>query len=166
MQLPTHLIAGILIQFALSVLIPAPEWLLILLIIGISFTSHFIIDAVSKFTYHPPQRVNDNFWLAWHLFIYAFGIFIIAIFFWNFVLGMFFANLVDIWDWHILRNVANRKNEPDWGKRFYLHPITDKIRSKFFFWIPNWNYNRLGIVPELILYLSWFIVIIFYLSGM
>jgi hypothetical protein len=82
---------------------------------------------------------------------------------WKFALGMLFANLVDIWDWLILRNVAHRRKEPEWGKRFYLHPIVDKIRSKFCFWLPNWNHNRFGIFPELILYLFWVIVMISYL---
>jgi hypothetical protein len=41
--------------------------------------------------------------------------------------------------------------QPDWGKKYYLHPLADRIRSKLFFWLPNLSYNRNGILPELIL---------------
>ncbi|MFX0125709.1 MAG: hypothetical protein ACFFAE_18945, partial [Candidatus Hodarchaeota archaeon] len=63
--------------------------------------------------------------------------------------------LPDLWDWYTLRNIASRKNQPDWGRRYYLHPIADKIRQIFFLWMPNLNYKRVGILPELSLIIIW-----------
>lgn len=155
MQLPTHLIAGIVIQYLINTMIPTPTWLSVILIIITAFCSHFLLDALAKSTYHPPERIHDNFWLTWHLFVYLTGFVIIGLFIWEFWLGMLFANLPDLWDWYTLRNIASRKNQPEWGRRYYLHPIANKIRQIFFSWMPNLNHNRVGILPELSLIVLW-----------
>ncbi len=162
MQLPTHLIAGILIQYIISIIIPTPTWLSVLLVIIIAFCSHFFLDALSRSTYHPPERIHDNFWLMWHIFVYLTGLGIIILHFWNYWLGMLFANLPDLWDWYTLRNIASRKNNPDWAKQYYLHPIADKVRSSLFMWMPNLIYKRTGIIPELILIILWFVILFFF----
>ncbi len=162
MQLPTHLIAGILIQFIITALFPSSTWFSILLIIIISFCSHFLLDATAKFTYHPSERIHDNFWLAWHIFVYLTGFTIIIIFFQIYWLGMLFANLPDIWDWYTLRNIASKKNEPEWGEKYYLHPIANKVRTVLFSRLPNFNHTKAGILPELLLIISWFIFIFFF----
>lgn len=161
LQLPTHLIVGILIQYAISSYFPTPEWLSVTLIIVFAFFSHFFVDAAAKITYHPPERINDNFWLIWHVFLLSLGIIIILVFMWKYALGMLFANLVDIWDWFTIRKIANRKGQPEWGKRYYLHPIADKIRATFFYWLPNMSYKRIGILPETILFVVWFTFVLF-----
>ncbi|MFX0122457.1 MAG: hypothetical protein ACFFAE_02385 [Candidatus Hodarchaeota archaeon] len=155
MQLPTHLIAGIVIQFMINAIIPTPTWFSIISIVIIAFCSHFLLDALAKVTYHPPERIYDNFWLTWHLFVYLIGFVIIGLFFWRYWLGMLFANLPDLWDWYTLRNIASHKNQPDWGRRYYLHPIEEKLRQIFFSWMPNLNYNKVGILPELSLIVLW-----------
>ncbi|MFX0209065.1 MAG: hypothetical protein ACFFDT_23985 [Candidatus Hodarchaeota archaeon] len=160
MQLPTHLIVGILIQFLINAIIPTPTLLSMILIMICAFGSHFLLDPIAKSTYHPPQRIHDNFWLTWHVFVYLIGFVIIGLFIWDYWLGMIFANLPDLWDWYTLRNIASRKNQLDWGKRYYLHPIVDKIREKLFFWLPNLNYQRVGILPELSLIILWFGIMI------
>lgn len=155
MQLPTHLIAGIFIQYLINTMIPTPTWLSVILIVIIAFCSHFLLDALAKSTYHPPERIHDNFWLTWHIFVYLIGFVIIGLFISEFWLGMLFANLPDLWDWYTLRNIASRKNQPEWGKRYYLHPIANKIRHIFFSWMPNLNHNRVGILPELSFIVLW-----------
>ena len=155
MQLPTHLIVGILIQYVIITIIPTPTWLSMILLIICALCSHFFLDALATSTYHPPERIHDNFWLTWHIFVYLIGFVIIGLFIWDYWLGMIFANLPDLWDWIILRNVASRKNQPDWGKKYYLHPISDRIREWFFFWLPNLSYQRVGILPELGLIILW-----------
>ncbi|MHA2225460.1 MAG: hypothetical protein ACXAC8_09670 [Candidatus Hodarchaeales archaeon] len=160
MQLPTHLIAGIVIQSVVNSLIPTPDWRSVLLVIIIAFFSHFIFDALARITYHPPERIDDIFWLGWHSFVYLSGFVILLMFFGEFWLGMLFANIVDLWDWYFLRKIASRKQQPDWGKKFYIHQFVDKIRSTFFLWLPNLTYDRKGILPELTLIISWFSIIL------
>lgn len=162
MQFPTHLIAGITIQFILMTFIPTPLWLTGSVIILVSLSSHFILDTLAKSTYHPPQRIYDNFWLAWHIFAYGTGFIIIFLFVWKYWLGMLFAILPDLWDWYTLRRIATKKNQPDWGKKFYIHPVVGKIRSHFFSWLPDLSYNRKGILPELFIVILWFIIIVIY----
>jgi hypothetical protein len=160
LQLPTHLIVGIVIQAVLTYYFLIPEWLSVFLTIIMAFFSHFLVDAIAKITYHPPDRIDDNFWLIWHVFLLLFGIVILLVFMWKYAIGMLFANLVDIWDWLTLRKIARRKGQPEWGKQYYLHPFANKIRSTFFFWLPNLSHNRVGILPEVLLYLSWIFLLI------
>lgn len=161
MQLPTHLIAGILIQITISELIRTPTWVSFSLVAIITFCSHFLLDPIARITYHPPERIHENFWLTWHIFVYITGFIIIGLFIWNYWLGMLFAYLPDLWDWYILRNIASRKNQPDWGKKYYLHPISTKIRNSFFSWLPDLTLEQIGILPELSLIVLWFSIIVF-----
>ncbi|MHA1207246.1 MAG: hypothetical protein ACTSSO_06725 [Candidatus Hodarchaeales archaeon] len=156
MQLPTHVLAGIFIQFFVLQFFQDTTWLIILIVIILGFCSHFFIDALAKITYHPPVRQPGNFWLGWHLFVYIFGLFLIIIYFQTYFIGMLAANFVDIWDWLILRNYAKRKNQPDWGKRYYLHPNADRIRQLLFSKLPNLSHTKLGVLPEASLYFGWF----------
>ncbi|UCG03268.1 MAG: hypothetical protein JSW11_04605 [Candidatus Heimdallarchaeota archaeon] len=155
MQLPTHLIAGIIVQFTIYAIIPPSNWFSAILVVVIAFSSHFLLDALARFTYHPPERIHDNFWLTWHIFVYLIGFVIIGLCIWEYWLGMLFANLPDLWDWYTLRNIASRKSQPDWGKSYYLHPIADKIRQLVFLRMPDLTYKRVGILPELSLIVLW-----------
>ena len=155
MQLPTHVLAGIFIQFFVLQFFQEATWLAFLVVIILGFCSHFFIDALAKITYHPPVRQPGAFWLRWHLFVYTFGFFLIIIYLQTYFIGMLAANFVDIWDWLFLRNYSNRKNQPDWGKRYYLHPIADRIRRLLFSKLPNLNHTKLGVLPESSLYFVW-----------
>ncbi len=150
MQLPIHIIAGILIQLFITGLIPNPPLLSFILVAIFALGSHFLLDALAKSTYHPPERIDDNFWLAWHIFSYGIGIIFLLLFIWEFWLGILFANLPDILDWYTLRNIATFRKKPF---KPYMHPIVQKIRSIYFHWLPDLTYNRLGILPELIVIL-------------
>ncbi|MHA1225801.1 MAG: hypothetical protein ACTSPV_03585 [Candidatus Hodarchaeales archaeon] len=162
MQLPIHLIAGIMVQLGINALVPPDNILNPILIIILAFGSHFILDPIAKVTYHPSERIDDNFWLYWHMFVFVAGFLIMAVFIWKYFLGMFFANLVDIWDWLFLRETAKRKGDLNWGKKYYLHQIADIIRAKFFSWLPSLNYNRYGILPELVFILVWAIFVVLF----
>ena len=68
---------------------------------------------------------------------------------------MVFANIMDIWDWFILRPIQNRKIkknlESEWMDKYYFHRIVDWFREKFLGWLPEWNYKRAGILFEVLL---------------
>ena len=152
MQLPTHIIAGILIQELITSYIHIDALLKIVLIIITCFLSHFLLDPIAILTYHPPQREHTNFWLYWHLFVYGAGLVLLIIFFNPYWLGMVSANAVDLWDWYFLRPYGNRTGKPDLQKKYGLHFIADRIRKPLVkLGIPNLSHKKIGIIPELIL---------------
>jgi hypothetical protein len=159
MQLPTHVLAGILIQILVLNFIPTPTWLSALIIIIFAFFSHFILDILAEMTYHPAARQPGQFWLIWHVFVYALGVILILIYLNPFWLGIIAANLVDLWDWYILRNYANYRNDPTIGKDYYLHKFKDRFQQKYFSKLPNFRHSKLGILPELIIYCGWFLIV-------
>ena len=152
MNLQTHILAGILIQiFCLRVFIFPFD---ILLTILFAFLSHFIIDAFVLITYHTsePQK-GDLFWISWQIISYGSGT-ILILFFLPYALGMLFANLIDIIDWLILREfyrIKFKNEEREWNKNYIFHNIIEKIRKYTLFWLPNWNFKRKGIIPEIII---------------
>ncbi len=158
-QAVTHFLTGILIQIICFIYFPIP--LAILLTIILAILSHFIVDSAAKATYHTsePHR-DDKFWVAW-MYIsmgitMAFVIWVIVIrMFWFFFLGGFFSILVDIIDWGIIRTIQNkRKNNQKsyWEQGHFFHILIDKIRDKMppFSWLPNWNYEKKGVIVEII----------------
>ncbi|MHA1799660.1 MAG: hypothetical protein ACTSVY_14530 [Candidatus Helarchaeota archaeon] len=149
MQAMTHFTVGIIIQLLLIQMI-FPFGLLLTIII--CFFSHFLIDAVAKITYHPPEaKLDDKFWIIYHVILFAIGAFIL-VWFWNpFWLAMFFATLVDIWDWVFIRGVRYFKKDQNWLEKYRIHPLIDRFRKKCFYWLPNWNEKRIGIMPEILL---------------
>ena len=161
MQTPTHLITGVIIQFVVLQFFPTFDWLAIILVVGLAFFSHFFVDALAKITYHPPVREPGRFWLIWHGFVYMVAFLLIMLYAIEYFIGMLAANLVDIWDWLFLRNYANHRNQPDWGKQYYLHPLADRIRQLLFKKLPNLNHSRVGIIPELLLFAGWAIIYLF-----
>lgn len=169
MEAITHILTGVLIQILCFQYIPFPYN--IILTILLAFFSHFLIDALAKITYHTPDaRWDDTFWVIWHIIIFASSILVAIWFFIPYWLGLLSANLVDIWDWLILRNMQKIKESPEnesskekWGHQYFIHPLIDTFRTKLFFWLPNWNYKKRGILPELMLIASLLIIIIFML---
>jgi hypothetical protein len=82
-----------------------------------------------------------------------------------FWLGIIFANLIDFWDWFILRPLQNRKRkkvpETNWGEKYYFHRIVDATRNKLLYWLPKWNYKKAGILIEILIIVVLVILIIF-----
>ncbi|MGQ4874883.1 MAG: hypothetical protein ACP6IY_12525 [Promethearchaeia archaeon] len=172
MEAITHILTGIIIQILCFIYFVFPiNWFMTAIL---AFFSHFLIDTLAKITYHTPEpHKEDKFWVIWHIITIALIFIVIAIFFFInvlliafFLYGAFFANLVDIWDWMILRPKHNKfkKENPNgkfWGEKLYIHPIIDWIREKPFFFLPNWNEKKKGVIFE-ILTLTILSLLIFY----
>ncbi|MHA2005820.1 MAG: hypothetical protein ACXABO_07700 [Promethearchaeota archaeon] len=164
MEMITHNLIAVIIQILCFKFLFFP--LNIILTIIFAFLSHIISDSIAIITYHTPEvQKGDTFWITWHIIIYLLSIFSIIIFipFW---LALVFANVMDIWDWFILRPIQNikKKTHTDsiWGDKYYFHPIIDKFRDKFFYWLPKWNYEKGGVLIEIcvIIMLVIFIIIL------
>lgn len=136
-----------------------------------AFLSHFVVDSFAKVTYHTPEpHRDDKFWVTWGIvstiITIALVIWVLIIgMFWFFFLGGFFSVLVDIVDWGILRPYQNKKNKGDqksiWEQGYFFHTVIDIIREKVppFSWLPNWNYERKGVVPEIIIIIILWILV-------
>ena len=153
MEAITHILTGVLIQVLCYKYLVFPLNFLFTMLFA--FLSHFIIDTLAKITYHTPVALKDDkFWVIWHLVTLISAVSIGIIFFIPYVLGGLFANLVDIWDWGILRPIQKKKKkenpESKWGEGFFIHPIIDWIRDKPFSWLPNWNYKKQAVIVEII----------------
>lgn len=160
----THFLTGVLIQILFFMYFKFPFNILFTMVFA--FLSHFLIDALAKITYHTPEALKgDKFWIIWHIIIYSGSLIILIIFFIPYWLGMLFAKIVDIWDWIILRPIQNKKKkknpESKWMEKYFFHPIIDKIRKRTLFWLPNWNFKRKGIIPEIIIILFLLATIMF-----
>ncbi len=154
MEAITHNLTGVLIQIVCFQFLIFPLNIIFTIVIG--FFSHFIIDGLAKITYHTPDAMKeDKFWVWWHIIVIILSISSLIVFIVPFWLGMLFANFVDIWDWLILRPLQNRKKKSvpnvTWGNNLYIHKVIDKFRDKTLFWLPNLNFNKKGVIPEIIL---------------
>ena len=169
MQAVTHLLTGIVIQILCFMYFTLP--LNIIFTIVFAFLSHFMVDAFAIVTYHTPEpQKGDRFWSAW-IIIMIVGAFVLVIWliiiglFWFYFLGGFFAILVDIVDWGILRPIQYKKKELDsksiWEEGYYFHKLIAKFREKTLFWLPNWNYKRKGIIPEIIVITALSLIVFF-----
>jgi hypothetical protein len=76
---------------------------------------------------------------------------------------MIFANIIDIWDWLILRPIQKRirKKNPEskWGEKYYLHRTVDWVRNTLFFWLPVRNYKKSGIMIEIFIIITLSIIL-------
>jgi hypothetical protein len=142
MQAPTHILMGIFLLVSFQAIFPeSPLWLQIVVVLPLSIGSHFILDASSIITYHPPKADwKDWFWVTYHLIIYIGSIIILIFFLVEYWWVIIAANLPDIIDWLILSIFS--KKEP------VCHPIADKIRNGLFKKTPNWNHKRWTIIIE------------------
>lgn len=169
MQAITHVLVGIVIQNLCFIFIGSPFNYIFTVVFA--FFSHFVVDAFAKITYHPPDpQKGDNFWRTWGIIMIIAPIFlsiwlIILKQFWFYFLGAFFSILVDIMDWGIIRPLDARKKNLDkdtmWHQTGFFHTYIDILREKILFWLPNWNYKRKGIIPEIILLIVLLILFIF-----
>ncbi len=163
METITHNLIAVIIQILSFKFVSFP--LNIILTIILAFLSHIFTDAIGIITYHTPDVQKDKFWIEWHVIIYILSIISTLIFMIPFWLGLLFSNIVDIWDWFILRPLQNRKKkkvpETNWGEKYYFHRIIDATRNKLFYWLPKWNYKKAGILIEIFIIVVLVIFIIF-----
>jgi len=158
MNLITHVLNGVLIQILCFIFFTFP--LNYIFTILIAFSSHFIVDAFSKITYHTPEpHWDDKFWISWNIGIRIVG-YSALIPFYHYYLGIIFANLPDIWDWTIVRRIQKRRNverKIDYKHNNFFHRIIDKIREKTLFWLPTLIYEKKAILVEIIIVIFLFI---------
>ena len=145
MQAPTHFLTGVLFLAAFQAIFPAaPLWLQVVVVLPLSFASHFFIDASSIITYHPPKADwKDWFWVSYHVLIYIGAVLILVFFVVDYWWVIIAAYLPDISDWIILR--------PIFKKGPFMHPIADKLRNMMFKQTPNWNHKRWTIIIEFLI---------------
>jgi len=152
MNLQTHVLTGIIIQiFCFKIFIFPFD---IIFTILFAFLSHFIIDAFVLITYHTPEpQKGDEFWLTWQIITNGSGAILILLFL-PYLIGIVFANFIDIIDWLILRQrhrVKHKTEELDWNKNYFFHRIVEKIRIYTLFWLPNWIYEKKAVISEIII---------------
>jgi len=161
----THNLFAVIIQILCFKFVVFP--LNIILTIVLAFLSHIFIDAIAIITYHTSDIQKDKFWLVWHVIIYILSILSIFIFMIPFWVVMIVANVMDLWDWLILRPIQNRKRkkvpETNWGEKYYFHRIVDATRNKLFYWLPKWNYKRAGTLIEILIVVVLVLLVIFFI---
>ena len=148
MQAPTHILTGIFLLAAFKAIFPlAPLWVQVVVVLLLAVASHFILDASSIITYHPPKSDwKDWFWVTYHLVIYISAVVILVFFliadywYWWVIIA---ANLPDLIDWLLLRAIL--KKEP------VMHKGADKLRNFLFKKTPNWNHKRWTIIIEFVI---------------
>ena len=145
MQAPTHILSGILLLEIFRAIFPSVQiWIQVVVVLPLAFASHFVLDASSIITYHPPKADwKDWFWVSYHVVIYVGSVVILVFFLVDYWWVIIAANLPDIIDWLILRAVF--KKDP------VMHPIADKLRNFLFRKTPNWNHQRWTIIIEFVI---------------
>ncbi|MFX0028253.1 MAG: hypothetical protein ACFE8B_03520 [Candidatus Hermodarchaeota archaeon] len=166
METITHNLIAVIIQILCFKFIIFP--FNILFTIFFAFSSHIFFDAISIITYHTPEaQKKDNFWVIWHILIYSLSFLSIVIFLIPFWLSLLFANILDIWDWCIIRPIRKRKKKRDaaskWGENLYIHKMVDWFRITFFDWLPKWNYKKSAVLIEILIIMSLILIILYIL---
>ncbi len=106
MQLPTHFVAGVLIdQLVRRAHLPVPANLAATAI-G-CYISHGVLDKMARATYHPPDPLDDYFWKTYHQRVLPVFTWFVALWFgprhW---FAMLFSALPDL-DW-VVRGLSRR----------------------------------------------------------
>jgi hypothetical protein len=160
----THNLVAVIIQILCFTFLLFP-WNIIFTII-LAFLSHILVDSFSIITYHTPEaQKEDKFWLVWHYIIYGLSILSMVFFLLPYWLSVVFANIIDLWDWMILRPIQKKKKAKNpvsnWGDKYYFHRMVDWTRDKLFFWLPQRSYKRSGVIIELIIICVLSLILVF-----
>jgi hypothetical protein len=168
---------GVLVQIVCFIFFPLPIAILLTIVLG--FFSHFLIDSLAKMTYHTPEsHKEEKFWVIWHIITPTLiGVLVLWVVLINWMLVFFFilggvsANLMDIWDWVILRPKQRKIKAEDpnakfWGDNLFLHSLKDRFQEKVppFSWLPNWNYKKKGVIIEIITITILWILVAYFLG--
>lgn len=152
MQLPTHFVAGALIEEALS-RTRLPGWARVLTAGGLAYLSHGVLDKLAKATYHPSEPLDDPFWKGYHQRV-------LPVFTWATVLAfaprhffaMLCAALPDL-DW-VVRGISRRTGRtiPGWEKPVLnegLHDLLNHVPVvKELNRLPDLRHERKGVLVE------------------
>lgn len=153
MQMPTHLITGVLIDVAVEKSI-APAKSKNIIVVFLNLISHGLLDALSKSTYHPPEPLpNDVFWVVYHKFVLPILSAILLIKFWKrHKASMIFSILPDL-DW-VVRDINFRFDNfiPFWNKPILNQGLQSLVSNlPFFRWLnklPDWRYVKTTVLIE------------------
>ncbi len=132
-------------------------------ILVLAILSHFPVDLFVKITFHTPEPHPK--WPFWVVHIASFSVagFITVLLLWTpYWWTMLAANLVDIWDWLILRPYQSRrrKKNPEFSlQKYMVHTYIERLRDKYFTWVPEWWYKPKGVIPEIILDVIGFLIL-------
>ncbi|MHA1776407.1 MAG: hypothetical protein ACTSWC_06505 [Promethearchaeota archaeon] len=156
MQSTTHFLVGIWIFRACSLLetMGVPFWIIIILSTILAILSHVLLDCLAKMTYHMPEpQYHDVFWVSYHVvFVYGGTLALLILYFSNYWWVMLAAILPDIIDWYIRRPLL--KKGP------IIHPQIDKLRNRWFSWIPDLTAKKWTVVLEIGLDVILFVLLI------
>lgn len=143
MQLPTHLLLGMIILLGLERLLnPLATGLIYITTAILAFLSHVLLDCIANSTYHPPEaHWDDWFWKIFHLGVYVGAAVIIVLWGRDYWWGMLWACMIDLWDWVIARGLL--KKPP------VFHPIIDQVRDAGFSWLPNLTEHKWAAIIEI-----------------
>ncbi len=137
-------------------------WNVIVVFILAALT-HIPVDLFVNMTFHTPDPYPKwPFWVGANV---GFGVasFITALVLWNpYWWTILAANLVDIYDWIILRSYQawKRKKDPDYSvEKHFLHNYIFNFRDKYLSWVPDWRFKKRGIIPELFIVTLGFLVL-------
>nr|MDO8086547.1 hypothetical protein [Candidatus Sigynarchaeum springense] len=152
----------------IQALVPA-TWLQYVLLLPCGILMHFLVDGFVEITYHPrTPRPRDPFWIGWHLVVIVASILMAIVFWVPYFWGGFFACTVDIVDWGITRPVCTLKKvhlpeDTAFYPRYFFHYWIRRFQLKCLSFLPDWKEKRRGIVPELAIWASCLLVVIFFL---
>jgi hypothetical protein len=153
MQLPTHLITAVMIdKLTQKSQLPRPARLTILA--GACYLSHGILDKIARATYHPPDPLDDRFWVIYHHNI-------LPTITWSVIgnygtkhwFAMLFSALPDL-DWVIRDNKRKYGQQfPGWNGPLLnegLHTFLNHIPVlNFLNRLPDLRFQRKGVLVEL-----------------
>lgn len=142
MQAYSHFISAILIHI---LLINFSFTLQIFII----FLSHFLLDFLAYFTYHPPRPLFNKFWIIYHFSLLFITIYILYYYGLIYYLYFFFSILIDLWDYLIIRPLL-------WlgvseMEMFRIHRLIEYMREYYlkpYFY--EQSYNPFTIIYEVI----------------
>jgi len=153
MQLPTHFITGVMIdKFTRKSKLPEPVRLVVLA--GACYLSHGILDKIARATYHPPDPLDDRFWIVYHRNI-------LPTITWSLVgnygqkhwFAMLCSALPDL-DW-VIRGLKQKYGQqfPGWDGPLLnegLHSFLDRIPViNLLNHLPDMRFQRKGVLVEL-----------------
>jgi hypothetical protein len=156
MQMPTHLITGVLIDEVVKYAKIPPKGKKISVVV-LNLFSHGLLDALSKSTYHPPEPLpNDTFWVFYHRIILPTLSFIVLIKFWKeHKFSMLISILPDL-DW-VVRDINLRFDNmlPFWNNPVLNQGLVSLVSNfPLFKWVnllPDWRHIKTTVVIEGIL---------------
>lgn len=109
----------------------------------LTFVSHIPLDIACRGTYHPPQaRWKDPFWV-WSHFLFLVLAVEIAVRWWREWPVMLASVGPDVFDWWI-----RKPFDPE--GRWEIHAFI-RWASERTTWIPDWTLEHHGLIPELLL---------------